>query len=266
MAIGTFDFFSDCLRRNTTFRIILPNEADAAKEEAEPMRLLVLLHGYCGNSGEWLWYSPVVEMAQKYHMCILLPTGENSFYLDGKATGRKYATHVGDELIRYVRKTFPLSDRREDTFIGGFSMGGYGAIHTALQFPETFSGVIALSSALIWKTAGSMQPEEDNGIANGEYYRLMFGEPDSQEAHSADIEKRILALEEEEGPIPSLYLACGEQDFLNAANREFAGFLKGHKVEFCYHEGEGDHNFGYWNQHLESGIRWLIKEAEMDEP
>lgn len=54
MAIGTFEFFSDCLRRNTMFRVILPNEGDAAMEESVPMKTLLLLHGYCGGSGDWL--------------------------------------------------------------------------------------------------------------------------------------------------------------------------------------------------------------------
>ena len=260
MAIGTFEFFSDCLKRNTMFRIVLPNEADVAKEEASSMRTLVLLHGYCGCSGDWLWNSPIVDMAQKYHMCVLLPTGENSFYLDGKATGRKYASHVGQELVRYARKTFGLSGRREDTFVGGFSMGGYGAIHTALQFPETFSGAMALSSAMIWKSIGKMKPGEDNGIANYEYYRLMFGESGSSEESNANIEKLVLAIENEKIPMPRLYLACGEQDFLKSVNRDFVEFLKGHEVDFCYHEGEGEHNFVYWNRHLEPGIRWLLKE------
>lgn len=260
MAIGTFEFFSDCLKRNTMFRIILPNEADVAKEEAPSMKTLVLLHGYCGSSGDWLWNCPIVDMAQKYHMCVLLPTGENSFYLDGKATGRKYASHVGQELVRYARKTFGLSGRREDTFVGGFSMGGYGAIHTALQFPETFSGAMALSSAMIWKSIGKMKPGEDNGIANYEYYRLMFGESGSSEESNANIEKLVLLIENRKIPMPRLYLACGEQDFLKGANRDFVEFLKGREVDFCYHEGEGEHNFVYWNRHLEPGIRWLLKE------
>lgn len=259
MAIGTFEFFSDCLKRNTMFRIILPNDADVADKEAVPMKTLILLHGYCGGCGEWLWNSPVVEMAQKYRLCILLPAGENSFYLDGKATGRKYGTYIGQELIDYARKTFGLSCSRKDTFIGGFSMGGFGAIHISLQFPETFSGAMALSSALIYHSVSTMKPGEDNGIANYEYYRLMFGEPGSLEEENANPEKLILDMEERGILMPRLYLACGEQDFLNQTNRSFVDFLKDHKIDFCYHEGEGEHNFAYWNKHLEPGIRWLLE-------
>lgn len=259
MAIGTFEFFSDSLKRGTQFRIILPNEADAASEgETMPMKMLMLLHGYCGNSGDWLWNSAAVEMAQKYHLCIVLPSGENSFYLDGKETGRQYATYVGQELVRYVRKTFGLSCRREDTFIGGYSMGGFGAIHTALQFTDTFAGAMALSSAMIVYGIGGMKPGDDNGVANYEYYRLMFGDPEIAEESGVNPEKLILQIEEKGVQMPKFYLACGQQDFLLQSNRRFEGFLKEHEVEYCYTEGSGEHNFEYWNRHLEPGIRWLL--------
>ena len=188
MAIGSFEFFSYCLRRNVSFRIVLPNEGDVCGEAA-PMKLLVLLHGYCGCSGDWLWNSQTAELAQRYHLCIVLPSGENSFYLDGKATGRKYGTYVGQELIRYVRKTFGLSDRREDTFIGGLSMGGFGAIHTALLFSDTFGGAMALSSALIVYGMGGMKAGDDNGEANNEYYDLMFGDLESAMDRDVNPEK-----------------------------------------------------------------------------
>lgn len=259
MAIGTFEFFSDSLKRGTQFRIILPNEADVASEgDTMPMKMLMLLHGYCGNSGDWLWNSAAVEMAQKYRLCIVLPSGENSFYLDGKETGRQYATFVGQELVRYVRKTFGLSGRREDTFIGGYSMGGFGAIHTALQFTDTFAGAMALSSAMIVYGIGGMKPGDDNGVANYEYYRLMFGDPENAAESGVNPEKLILQMEEKGVQTPKFYLACGEQDFLLQSNRRFEGFLKEHGVDHCYTEGPGEHNFEYWNRHLEPGIRWLL--------
>lgn len=35
---------------------------------------------------------------------------------------------VGDELIETIRKMFPLSAERKDTFIGGLSIGGFGTL------------------------------------------------------------------------------------------------------------------------------------------
>ena len=41
----------------------------------------------------------------------------------------------------------PLSTKREDTFIGGISMGGYGALYNGFKYRDTFSKVAAFSPA-----------------------------------------------------------------------------------------------------------------------
>ena len=61
--------------------------------------------------------------------------------------------------------------------------------------------------------------------------------------------------------LPRFYLACGEQDFLLQPNRDFAAFLQAYGVDFCYFEGPGEHNFDYWNKHLEPGIQWILNKA-----
>ena len=120
MAFYTASFFSECLMRQVEFKVIIPNDSVGREDTAKQrkLRTLMLLHGYCGISGDWVWNSQVTELAEKYGLCVILPSGENSFYLDGEATGRKYGTFVGEELPRYVRQTFHLSEKREDTFIG----------------------------------------------------------------------------------------------------------------------------------------------------
>lgn len=257
MAVGNFEFYSQCLRRSVPFRVIVPNDGDMA--DAEPMKTLMLLHGYTGGHSDWLWNSHILDIAQEYHMCVVMPAGENSFYLDGEATGRQYATYVGEELLQYARKTFRLSQRREDTLVAGFSMGGFGAIHTACQFPQNFAGAVALSSALLIHGLGTMKPGDDNGIANYAYYKLMFGDLEKVQDSDANPEKLLRDLQAAEAELPRFYVACGEQDFLLQANRQFVEFLKEHGVEHCYHEGLGEHNFEYWNRHILPGIQWFLE-------
>lgn len=105
-----------------------------------------------------------------------MPSVENSFYLDGISTGHQFQTFVGEELVDYVRRTFGLARSPADTYIMGMSMGGFGALHTALAYPETFGKAAALSSALIVHEIASMKPGESNPVANYEYYRECFGD------------------------------------------------------------------------------------------
>ncbi|MDO5426053.1 MAG: alpha/beta hydrolase-fold protein [Eubacteriales bacterium] len=267
MASGTFDFFSGSLRRFVSFRFILPNDSPVFLTEGNPcyerpMKTLYLLHGYSGGNADWILNSQIWDLSSKYNLCVICPSGENSFYLDGPQTGRNYATYVGEELVAYTRKTFGLSGRREDTFIGGLSMGGFGAIHTGLQFHDTFSKIFALSSALIIHNVKTMQPGFDDGMANYEYYRMVFGEPEKVVESRNNPETLVKEILAEKGAMPEFYLAVGTEDFLYKENQIFREFLESQKVPHVYKEGPGAHDFGFWNQHLEPAIQWMLEEKE----
>ncbi len=265
MATASFTFRSACLDRNADFFAILPNDVPEMWTKANPhmqrpTKTLILLHGYTGHYMDWVYGSTIQELSGKYNLAVICPNAENSFYLDHPATGRKYASHVGRELVDYARKTFGLSDRREDTFIGGLSMGGFGSIHTALQFNHTFSKSFALSSALITHEVAQMKPGSDNGMANYEYYRLMFGDPekllDSDNNPETLIKKHLKAGD----LMPKFYLACGTEDFLLTPNRQFRDFLAEQGADFEYHEGPGVHDMVFWNTWLEPALKWLTAE------
>lgn len=264
MALIDIKFFSDCLKRRASVRVILPNDevTDGNFCYSRPPKTLYLLHGYTGIGEEWIWNSAVTAYASRYNLCIVLPDGENSFYLDGPETGRKYATYVGQELPCYIQRTFSLSAKREDNFVGGFSMGGFGAIHTALAFPERFGKLFALSSALITHEVEQMLPGSDNGTANYEYYRLTFGDPGRLAESENNPEELVRRIRRAKGTMPEIFMACGTEDFLLQENRQFAAFLKEQGVDFIYRESGGGHDFTFWNQYLEPAVRWLADVQE----
>lgn len=53
-----------------------------------------------------------------------------------------------DEFLPAMRAMFPLSDKRQDTFVGGLSMGGYGALKWAFTYPQTFSHLLNFSGGV----------------------------------------------------------------------------------------------------------------------
>lgn len=226
-----------------------------------PTKILVLLHGYNGGNLDWALYSNASEISSKYNLAVILPSGENSFYLDSEATGHKYATFVGQELIDYVRNTFHLSSRKEDTFVGGLSMGGFGAIHTALQFPDTFEKAFSLSGALIVHNVEKMAPGFKDMMANYDYYKSVFGDPAFVLESDNNPETQIKKLKEENHRIPGLYMAIGTEDFLYKENQIFRHFLEEEKIDFEYHESTGVHDFVFWNANIEPAVRWLLGEG-----
>jgi len=263
MAIGELVFGSKEINRNVSFRFILPEDIFARDGEnpnyKRPTKTLYLLHGKGNYNDEWLAGSMIRDFAYIYNLAIFMPSGEDSFYLNQRQAKRNYADYVGRELVDYTRNVFGLSCKREDTFVGGISMGGFGALHTGLAFPDTFGKIMALSSALIIHDIAEKKEDFEDGIGDYWYYRSVFGDLDTLLTSENNPEQLIRNLKEEKRTMPEIYMACGTEDFLLEKNREFAKFLKENEVPSEYHEGPGDHNFRFWNPFLEKAIQWMVK-------
>jgi putative tributyrin esterase len=262
MALFQVDLFSKSLERKTCFHMVIPNDVPPMMIEGNDnynrkMKTLFLLHGYSGSSNDWLLGSPVQDLATKYNMAILMPSGDNSFYLNGIGKGRAYCRLVGEELVDYIRRTFNLAIDKEDTFIAGLSMGGFGAIHTGLYYPETFSKIVGLSSALIIHNIKNKKEGFEDPIADYGYYYSCFGDLDKLEESENNPEYLIKALKRDNKPIPQMYIACGTEDFLIEENRAFHKFLQNEDVAVEYIESPGTHDWAFWNHYLEPSIKWI---------
>ena len=176
MAFIQVDYKSKQLNRKTHFNVFLPVDVGSSVPEG-PWPTLYLLHGIFGDCTSWVTSSCVQRYADDRSLCVVMPDGENGFYLDHPAYMNNYAQWIGQELVEATRTMFPLSRRREDTWIGGLSMGGYGALRTGLKYADTFGGIAAFSSGLLLK---DLQNRTKNGspLDNEAYDRAMFGDLD----------------------------------------------------------------------------------------
>lgn len=190
---------------------------------------------------------------------MVCPCGDNSFYLDREMTGGKYSTFIGKELVDYTRKTFGFSDRREDTFIGGFSMGGYGAVINGMKYYETFGKIMAFSSALHLDEMADKGEDYRHELFNEAYLREIFGEPGQLRESDRNPKFLIEQIRKAGGEIPELYLACGTEDSLIGENRRFRDDLYEKQIPVLYHEQPGAHDWDYWNRELQPAVRWLMK-------
>ena len=254
------EFFSNCLIRPVAFEMYIPNDfrTDIPRQNNpyydRNCKTVIVLHGYTGWGKGW---NNLYELAEKYNFALVFPSGENSFYLDSEATAGKYGTFVGCELIEYIRKTFGLCCTKEDTFISGLSMGGFGALHTGLAYPDTFSKIVALSSALIVHGISGMKPGENNGVANYYYYRNCFGDLENLTESDNNPEILVKKIIQQGKDIPKIYMACGTEDFLLAENRCFHDFLIAHNVNVEYFESSGGHDMTFWDEYFAKGFEWM---------
>ena len=74
------------------------------------------------------------EVRRPLGLAVVMPQVQRSFYAD-EAHGARYLTFLSEELPEVVQSFFRVSRRREDTFVAGLSMGGYGALKWALRQP-----------------------------------------------------------------------------------------------------------------------------------
>ena len=102
----------------------------------------------------------------------------------------------------------------DETYVMGFSMGGFGALHTAFAFPECFGKVAAMSSALIVHEIAHMKPGEGNDVANYDYYQGCFGDLETVETSESNPEVLVKRLKDGGQTIPEIFMSCGTEDFL----------------------------------------------------
>ncbi|MBW9146004.1 acetylesterase [Clostridium sp. CM028] len=263
MAFLQVNFASKALKRDVTFNALIPIDTIEIQEEEiikkKPMKALYLLHGLTGNYTDWVCSSKIEELSLRHNIAVFMPSGENNFYLDDVDKGELFGEFVGNDLVEFTRRIFPLSRKREDTFIGGLSMGGYGAIRNGLKYSDNFSRIIALSSAIVtYNIAGASSDFKDE-VRDYKFYTRVFGDLNQLLDSDKDPEALIIKLKKKNALIPKIYMACGTNDFLLDVNHKYRDFLISENIDVTYVESPGSHTWDFWNEYIEKGIRWAVK-------
>ena len=185
-----------------------------------------------------------------------MPSGYNAFYLDQPESHNFYGRFVGQELINVTRRILPLSTQREDTFIGGISMGAYGALRAGFKYCETFGSVISLSSAMIADNMRTSSTTTSSSSAAPSWSRQL-GDLSQLVGSDKDPARLAADLVYCDRPRPRVFLACGNADPLAYPNRVLADRLRGVGLEVEYRELAGGHDWDLWNAALPQALDWL---------
>ena len=257
MVLFRGDIKCKSLQRRTSISVILPADnlhflQDTEEIVPQPYRTLYLLHGLYGSDDIFLANTSIQKFAEDHGIAIVIPCGENSFYVDNEKAHAYYGEYVGQELLDITRNIFPLSDKREDTFIAGFSMGGYGAIRNGLKYYENFSKIGMISAALITDDIVSYA-SDDNVLRSREFYESIFGNLDELEGSDMDPK----ALIESCSDVPDIFMACGEGDFLLDKNVDFHEYLTSNGINCEFITPEGEHTWEFCDKYIKEFIKTL---------
>ena len=250
---------SKMLMRATDVHVFLPFH-DGYPDTKVPFKTLYFLPGYSANAEEIATCLPMRQMSAKYGIAIVIPNGEDSFYADHPERATLYGRFVEEELVEITRKLFPqLSDKREDTFIGGISMGGYGAAVHGMHGHKTFSKILMLSPAIDVEQLFEVRLEGEK-VFSGSMMESMLGGKQAYTNSFMNPRKAVADLKAAGADIPQMYMCCGMQDpLVYDACVSFKDYLAEQNVSLEYVESEGLHDIPYWDGQLEDCFAFLKK-------
>ena len=248
-------FFSESLGLSAAMYVILPQATTGqiglrGRQVKGRAPVLYLLHGLSDDHTIWMRRTSIERYAAEKGIAVVMPAVARSMYQD-MASGPRYWTFVSQELPRLAQQFFPLSNRREDTFVAGLSMGGYGAFRLALACPDRFAAAASFSGVL------DLAAHHEDSILGPTERESIFGQVPTLKDTETDLFLLARRLAASGRPIPKLYQYCGNQDFLWPDNLRFRRLARTLKLPLTWRQDDGNHGWSYWDRQIEQVLDWL---------
>jgi putative tributyrin esterase len=216
--------------------------------ESEALPRVTLLHGVYGSHWAWAFKGGahrvlmrLMESGEIPPMILAMPSdglwGDGSGYLTHRTAD--YAQWIVEEVPAIAQMVNPAGAASK-RFIGGLSMGGYGALRLGAVHAERFAGISAHSS-----------------ITDYSQMRDFIEEPLESFELTGDKPSSVLdAMLANKDRLPPIRFDCGTQDGLIEINRALHRDLETAGIAHTYEEFPGAHTWEYWNEHLADSLRF----------
>jgi S-formylglutathione hydrolase FrmB len=216
-----------------------------------PFPVFYLLHGLSDDYTNWVRRTRIEFYALTLPLIIVIPDGYRGFYTNA-ANGVPYAQYIAEETVAWVDKFLPAKRSHDGRFVGGLSMGGYGALRLALGYPDVFASATSHSGALMH---GTRKPRE-TGLWE---FDDVFGTTLEGSAHDL---LKLARSAKAAGTLPRIRIDCGTDDPLLKDNRDFHEALNAIGVDHEYEEFPGAHDWNYWDLHVRDALRFHLRDAQ----
>jgi len=241
--------YSPALGRRTDLTLYVP---DVPPQERLP--LLVLLHGVYGSHWSWWAYGKAPETADAMiqsgairPLAIAMPSdglwGDGSGYLAHRDFDAE--AWIVEDVPEFVGEALPQVESSR-FYLGGLSMGGYGALRLGMKHVAKVKGVSAHSAVTRIRELREFVREPIE-----EY--LAAGEENADLLHWARLHRSNL---------PPLRFDCGRDDSLLDGNRALHRALLREEIAHTYEEYAGGHTWEYWRQHVRSTLCFISQVEE----
>ena len=256
MALLELTAHSQTLEREVDFLVILPESANGLigmeSRESACCPTLYLLHGMSDDHTIWLRRTSIERYASEKGLAVVMPAADLSFY-SNMVKGERYWDFISSELPALCRSLFPqMSRRREDTFVAGLSMGGYGALKCGLRASDTFSCAAGLSSC-----ADIVRLARGGSLAAKDFWRDIFGDLRKLPGSFDDLFAAAKDLAKAGKPPVRFYMWCGTEDGLYPDNVKLRDYMLSLGLDLTYEESAGTHAWKYWDEKIQTVLAWL---------
>jgi S-formylglutathione hydrolase FrmB len=201
---------SKILACNVRFCALLPAAYDA--QPARRFPVLYWLHGlgqdeqsFVGAGGSTLLEGLRGRDALG-DFILITPNGGRSFYLNSRDGRNRYEDFFIREFLPAMERRYRIEAARATRGISGVSMGGFGALHFGLKYPELFGSVSAHSAAVMKEPPAAMT----TGARVG-FFEEVFGSPVDRAFWDRE---SVFTLARHASPAEKwrIYFDCGSED------------------------------------------------------
>lgn len=252
MALISLDFFSETLGMQSEVLVVMPQNGGLGEigvtnnDGGKKIKVLYLLHGLSDDQTIWMRRTSIERYAGYYGVCVVMPNGHRSFYTDMKY-GHDYYKYITKELPSRMSEFFNVSGKREDTYIAGLSMGGYGALKAAMREPDRYAAAAGLSAVVDIAEFVRERPE---------FFGAIFGDDGVVPDH--DDLLKLAQVHKNDEIKPRLYLGIGRQDGLYDQNQPFRKLLTDSGYDLTYRESDGVHCWEFWDEYIQYVLQWMF--------
>jgi len=209
-----------------------------------PYPVLYLLHGFSDDARAWtavgrahVILDNLIASGKARPMLVVMPFGYGAPEILSR-TGpqfrdvalrqrnqQKFRETLLQDVMPMVEKLYRAATDRDSRAVAGLSMGGGESLDVGLHARDRLAWVGAFSSAV----------------------------PDDPAAAFPGLDAST------KPPLRLLWIACGSEDFLTAANRKFWDWLQARQVPFTKIETPGGHTWQVWRRNLANFAQLLFR-------